>query len=229
MPHWGIRITREPEECERILREMTESQIPQLSFAIVHHHPDPDVPKKHSHGFIPLEPFASPAQAESARRAMSKQLNRKHGLKGNADFATGYYEGGFEAFAFYAKHSGDTLAVGTEEQKAQYEASPVFVKPSTLPLDEGEGDDMDRPLKRPFRSLNEFNLVKKMRQFCRLNNITIKNFNNVFKRMVRETNLRPARGAFGKEITDILRVEFEQGIQVADNNWLEYINRPSRY
>ena len=218
----SIRVTIDPEHVKETLDGVLKhgngpfkDQI--RAYCYVNHNSDEHDNNKHSHVYLRC---IDEQDAKKAKQTLAKRFDAI-GLRGNAKRAITIFGNGFKSFAFYTKHDDDVLMNGSEEQNELYAASEKYVKPEVFDRDAKNLDINDSV--KPFKTLTEANLIKVMRQFCRLKRIGTRNFDEVFVRLLAESEWRP-NSRFPRPLNPNIIKEFETGGgEPAAKGWLEYL------
>lgn len=227
--HIGLRLTKPAEEVPAILEHLLKIREGPFKDHVwqhcyVNHPADADVAHDHSHVYC-CE-CTDLKELKKLKLLMQKTLNRK-GIKGNSQYAISVFKGGFKEYAFYAKHADTPLIGGTDEQNDLYTASDVYVKhPIDIDDEDIADDDIHKTIKKPYKALGDFNLVKVMRKFCRLKRIGVHNFKDVFIRLLNETEWRPSK-ALSRPFRPWHIQEFENGSKTIGNGTYDYFNSSS--
>ena len=219
----SIRVTIEPEHVKETLDGVLKhgngpfkDQI--RSYCYVNHNSDEHDNNKHSHVYLRCN---DEQDARRAKSTLSKRFDAI-GLRGNARRAITVFGNGFKSFAFYTKHDDDVLMNGSEEQNELYAASEKYVKPDKYDPDAKNLDINDSV--KPKKTLTDQNLVKVMRQFCRLKRIGTRNFEEVFSRLLDESEWKPTPRSISRPMNELLVREFECGTGGDyGKRWLEYL------
>jgi hypothetical protein len=101
--------------------------------------------------------------------------------------------------------SNDYKAVSVSYAEGFERAFPI----NNFHCEEDKADNINAPIK-PYKVLTQYNIVKVMRQFCRLNGIGVRNFDAVFAEMMEKSNWRPSM-TFPRPIAPEIIQEFEMG------------------
>jgi len=226
--HFGIRLTRPPEEVEPIMDKVLKMSGPwanyQWPYCYVNHQPDEGTPNLHAHIYLTGHNFDL-KEMKKVKVTLQKHFNRA-GVTQNSNYAISIYKGGFANFAFYAKHSHDPLIGGFDDQQQMYADSDVYVKhrqDANVDCDEAE-EDLNKALKHPNKALTDFNIVRLMRRYCRHKRIGVRNFRECLIGLINDTDWRPGKG-LTRPINPCIINEFENGSNTSGATWVDYLYR----
>ena len=105
----------------------------------------------------------------------------------------------------YAEDFDSAFPINYSQKKDCEEFTVDFHKD----CEEDKADNINAPIK-PYKALTQYNIVKVMRRFCRLNCIRVRNFDIVFAEMMEKSNWRPSM-SFPRPIAPEIIQEFEMG------------------
>lgn len=228
--HIGIRIAKSPEwVVEHVADIFTTRKGPFKGevrpHVYAHHSADEECAHDHTHIYVESDYGSQDADISRYRDRIKKQL----GLNGNTDYAISKYSGGFDRFSFYVKHQPTVQVLNaTDEQLEMFNSSGAYVKPSKRKRDDDDDDTPINAYRGKEMALTDANIVKVMNHFCRLQRIGVRNFDEVFKRLVRETDWKPSKSLTWYMARE-KRIQFENGrdSEQSANSWLDrYLNPP---